>query len=515
MYGRRNVMNREKFGTNCVTTLFLPNHNSNITTEPTVCPNFRAMYLERPINSRREGMKSIFLYLIILTVAASMALPFAEISTAAQVEVRHTIIATTGGPAPDGGNYLPGSFSNVRLNASSQVTFDASVGPPFTTGVFVGDGKTTTTVALGTNPNFGAVNNPFITPNGDVVFDVNFSNPFKSDGKTIVPLAQDGDPAPGGGTVIPTQHVVNDHAVIAYGAIITDSAATQGIFRTDGTESVAIARDDVSPPTGGTFTLFDNLSINERGQVAFFSAMTGGSADFGVFRGEGGELTPIFVTNQPAPGGATFSDFGNPVINRHGQVASVSSLTNSTRRDGIFVGDGTNVVAIALHRDAAPKGGTYGEASGRSTFANIEFNDRGEVLFDAALTGGSSPRGLFRGDGAQTTTIALAGTNAPGTTGTFASFRRFKLLNDGRVVLLASLTPGVGGVNSSNNVGIWVGTSDDNLQLLARTGDVIGGKVLTSFPQVSNPFDVNENGVVWVGSFGPARAVVLSRILGS
>src|ERR1044071_4116382 len=127
----------------------------------------------RSLNSRGEGMKSIFLYLISLIVAASVALPFAEISSAAQAEVRHTIIATTGDPAPDGGNYLPGSFSNVRLNASSQVTFDASVGPPFTTGVFVSDGKTTSTVALGTNPSFGAVNNPFITPNGDVVFDVN------------------------------------------------------------------------------------------------------------------------------------------------------------------------------------------------------------------------------------------------------------------------------------------------------------------------------------------------------
>ncbi|HJY27778.1 MAG TPA: choice-of-anchor tandem repeat NxxGxxAF-containing protein [Pyrinomonadaceae bacterium] len=460
-------------------------------------------------------MKSIFPYLISLIVAASLALPFAEISSAAQVEVRHTIIATTGDPAPDGGNYLPGSFANVRLNASSQVTFDASVGPPFTTGVFVGDGKTTSTVALGSNPSFGAVNNPFITPNGDVVFDVNFSNPFKSDGKTIVPLAQDGDAAPGGGILIPTQHVVNDHGAIAFGAIITDSAATQGIFRTDGTESVAIARDDVSPPTGGTFTILDDLSINERGQVAFFSAMTGGKADFGVFRGDGGELTPIFVSNQPAPGDATFGDFGNPIINRHGQVASTASLTNSPRRDGIFVGDGTNVIAIALHLEAAPKGGIYGEASGRSTFANIKFNDRGEVLYDAALTGGGSPRGLFRGDGEQTTTLALVGANAPGTTGTFSSFRSFKLLNDGRVVLVAALTPGVGGVNSSNSLGIWVGTSDDNLQLLARTGDVIGGKVLTNFPSVSTPFDVNENGVVWVGSFGLARAVVLSRLLGN
>jgi len=181
--------------------------------------------------------------------------------------------------------------------------------------------------------------------------------------------------------VISTQRVVNDHSVIAYGAIINDSTATQGIFRTDGTESVAIARDDVSPPTGGTFLLLDNLSINERGQVSFFSAMTGGSADFGVFRGEGGELTPIFLSNQPAPGGASFNDFGNPVINRHGQVASAASLTNGASHEGIFVGDGTNAIAIALEGQPAPKGGVYSDPRGRLTVRlPIKLNDRGDFL---------------------------------------------------------------------------------------------------------------------------------------
>jgi len=51
-------------------------------------------------------MKSIFLYTIILAVAASMTLPFTQ-TTSAQTEVRHTIIATTGDVASAGGNYLP------------------------------------------------------------------------------------------------------------------------------------------------------------------------------------------------------------------------------------------------------------------------------------------------------------------------------------------------------------------------------------------------------------------------
>src|SRR6185369_14923914 len=128
-------------------------------------------------------------------------------------------------------------------------------------------------------------------------------------------------------------------------------------------------------------------------------------------------------------------------------------------------------------------GGVYRDPSGQATFRlPLQLNDRGEVLFDAVLTGGTNTRGVFRGTGDHTTTIALGGANAPGTTGTFSSFRDFKLLNDGRVVFLASLTIGVGGVNFANSLGLWIGTSEDDLQLVARTGDVIEGKTLTNFP---------------------------------
>jgi len=446
-------------------------------------------------------MKRAFLYLVILTIITSISL---QISSAADVKVRHTIIAASGDAAPAGGNYSPFSFSNVSLNARHEVAFDAGVG--VTTGVFVGDGKTTSTISL------GSATHPFITPNGDVVFDVNDSDTYRSNGKSIVSLVRSGDTAPGGGTLTPLvgSHTTNDNGAIAYSAFVSDSTATQGIFRSDGLETIAIARDDINAPTGGSFTLLANPVINDRGQVAFYSNMTGGTADFGIFRGEGQDLTPIFVTNQIAPGGGTFSDFGDPVINSHGQIATTVSLTNSDI--GIFVGDGTDTVAIALQGQPAPKGGNY---KGQFIIPT-RLNDQGEVAFDARLTGGTSSSGIFRGDGKRTTPIAIGGTNAPGTTGTFASFRDFQLLNDGRVAFIATLTPGVGGVNASNNTGIWIGTSDEDLQLVVRTGDIIEGKVLTRLPQAGQgtQLDINENSVLWVGTFGTAKAIVLSRLLG-
>jgi hypothetical protein len=451
-------------------------------------------------------MKRAFLYLLVLTLTTSIAL---RISSAADVNVRHTVIAASGDAAPSGGNYLPFSFANVRLNARHDVAFDAIAGG--TTGIFVGDGKTTSTIVLG-EPTLGSVDNPFITPNGDVLFDVNGSDVYRSNGQSIVPLVRYGDPAPGGGTLIPlgASHTTNDNGAITYGAFVSDSTATQGIFRSDGVETIAIARDDINAPTGGSFTLLANPVINNRGQVAFYSNMIGGTAEFGIFRGEGQDLTPVFVTNQIAPGGETFADFGDPVINNHGQIATTASLNNGTA--GIFVWNGTDTVAIALQGQPAPKGGNY---SGQF-LVPTRLNDQGEVAFDARLTGGTSSSGIFRGDGQRTIPIALSGTAAPGTTGTFASFRDFQLLNNGRVAFIGILTPGVGGVNTSNNAGIWIGTSDEDLQLVVRTGDVIDGKVLTRLPQISqaSQFDMNENSVLWVGNFGTAKAVVLSRILG-
>ena len=118
----------------------------------------------------------------------------------------------------------------------------------------------------------------------------------------------------------------------------------------------------------------------------------------------------------------------------------------------------------------------------------------------------------FRLRGRETTVVALTRTNAPGTPGTFFSFGDIKLGNDGRVAFIATLTPGIGGVDLSNNRGIWVGTSATDLRLVVRTGDIIGGKVLTGLPTALGQFEMNDEGIVWVGRFAPrATAVVFSR----
>jgi hypothetical protein len=435
--------------------------------------------------------------LITLTLAA----------TGVRAQVTHTVIAASGDAAPAGGNYttLPDA---PALNARGQMAFDAVLGGPSTRGVFLSDGITTASIALSGNPdpaagNFNFVSTPFLTTRGDVIFttDTGF---FFGDGKRTVPLVQNGDPAPGGGSLILGTYAANSRGLIAFQSFVTGGVNSEGVFRNDGTHTVAIALDGTPSPTGGTFIFFGSPVIDDGDQVAFFAGMTGGSADFGLYRGDGENIATIFAANQTAPGGGTFVDFSDPIFNKHGQVLALAQLDNGAGPSGLFLHDGKNAIAIALSGMAAPKGGNYS-----SFFGPLILNDRGEAAFTPFLTGGTSRRGVFRGDGVTTTPIALEGTAAAGTTGTFASFGDIKMGNDGSVVFIATLTFGVGGVDLTNNIGIWAGTSETNLHLVARAGDSIGGKTLTR-PLSLSRLEINERPIVWVGRFSDNSTAIVS-----
>jgi hypothetical protein len=451
------------------------------------------------------------LRLICCAFIALMLSQFLSIS-GVRAQVRHTVIAATGDVAPAGGNYV-GFLNTLSVNARGQVTFNARLGGPSTTGVFVFDGNTTSAIALGGNPdptagNFNFVSLPFITTRGDVIFDGG-AGTFRSDGRSTVALVQNGDAAPGGGSLIRTSHAANSQGVIAFGAFVTGGVINEGVFRTDGTNTVTIAVDGTPAPTGGNFLFFSSPVIDEFGQAAFFAGTSGGSADFGIYRGDGGNITNIFAANQTAPGGGTFVDFGEPLINSHGQVLVLASLENAAGPLGLIRGDGTDAVAVAISGHAAPKGGIYANDVNIQFFGS-DLNDRGEAVFAAFLKGGTSKSGIFRGDGVTTTPIALQGTAAAGTTGTFASFGDIKLGNDGRVAFIATLTTGVGGVDLSNNIGIWVGTSETDLHLLARTGELIAGKTLAR-PLSLGPLQINsERPIVWLGRFADNSTAIVS-----
>ncbi|HEU4432001.1 MAG TPA: hypothetical protein VFR51_01310 [Pyrinomonadaceae bacterium] len=99
-----------------------------------------------------------------------------------------------------------------------------------------------------------------------------------------------------------------------------------------------------------------------------------------------------------------------------------------------------------------------------------------------------------------------------GTTGTFGTFGDLQIGKDGSVVFIATLTLGVGRVDASNNVGIWIGASEADLHLVARAGQNIGGKTLTR-PLGLAQLDMDQPSIVWLGRFaGNATAIVSSDL---
>ena len=427
----------------------------------------------------------------------------------AQAQVRHTIIAAAGDAAPEGGNYS-NFFNTLELNARGQVAFAGTLGGPSTTGAFVSDGVTTSAIALGGNPdpaarNFDFVSAPSLNTRGDVIFNGG-NGIFRSDGKSIVPLVQDGEPAPGGGNLIlgGTGYAANSRGTITFTTFIDGGASTEGVFRTDGSHTEAIALEGKPAPTGGTFIFFSAPVIDDAGRVAFFAGVDGGSADFGLYLGDGENITTIFAANQIAPDGRTFVDFSDPLINRHGQVLTLAILDNGT---GLFLHDEKGALTIALSGQASPIGGTYSSFFGPTTL-----NDRGQSAFAARLTGSTSPSGIFRGDGATTTPIARQKTTAPGTSGTFETFGDLKIGKDGSVAFIATLTVGVGGVDFTNNIGIWAGTSETDLHLVARAGGNIGGKILAR-PLSLGQLEIKDRPVVWRARFTDnSTAIVASEL---
>jgi hypothetical protein len=88
-------------------------------------------------------------------------------------------------------------------------------------------------------------------------------------------------------------------------------------------------------------------------------------------------------------------------------------------------------------------------------------------------------------------------------------------------IFLATMERGTGGVDASNDKGVWAVDSLGTLRLLFREGDTISGKVLKSFtllnavngsPGVTRSFN-NHGQVVWRASFTDgSSAIVVTQV---
>jgi hypothetical protein len=221
-------------------------------------------------------------------------------------------------------------------------------------------------------------------------------------------------------------------------------------------------------PASGTSDNFGEASavaMNASGQVAFLSTLSSGVPASGAWVDTNGSLALRMRNGDAAPtSGGTYSIMaGFPRIDGSGFVAVLAPISGGTSPRGVFRDQGGSDVALLLSGAAAPPavGGTL--SAGLADLQPFAYSPSGVLLFRSTVTGGSASSGLFRRDASGVlTSLALVGGAAPGVPGaTFAAFTHPALDAFDRPAFCANLA------GSAINRGLF-----------ADTGSGLGAQVL-------------------------------------
>lgn len=217
--------------------------------------------------------------------------------------------------------------------------------------------------------------------------------------------------------------------------------------------------------------------------TAVASALTASFADKPA-QAQSFEIRPIALSNQSAPdteAGTVFFTFDNPVLSGTGDVAfrATVQLPGVSQTEGVWQGNANGLGLVARQGDQAPDpdpGVTFRAIGGGTPPTFSALNAAGEIAFPAILAtdGGVdifNDEGIWAGSPGNVHVVAREGDAAPGTGAgvSFISNGAASLNESGQVAFRNSL---IGpGVDSTNDLGLWVGTDSASLALVAREGD--------------------------------------------
>ncbi len=401
------------------------------------------------------------------------------------------LIALSGASAPGGGTYS--ALSNPAINYGGQVAFDASVtGGTSTSGLFTGTTSSVQAVALqGTAAPAGGSYGTLYTSqtnelaalnvNGQLAFNAPLTGGTSTSGcftgtsaATLQTIALQGTAAPSGGnfnafltqgTNTPYSPVLNDSGQVAIQSSLTGGSAASGIFTGSSSANLqTVAIVGGTAPNGGTYaTVVTVPTINGNGQVAFIG-LPGGVQ--GIFAGAAGSAQTVMLNGTTAPG-TSGETYGNPSTtysyNSAGQVGFQTALTGGASSQGVFVGSPGNVLPVVLNNTLAVggSGGLY------NALGSVNVNSAGRLAFTASLNGGTSTNGLFVGTPASVTAVALIGGTSPDGS-TYSVFNSTELQNGvGQVAFLATVT-GAGITAGTNDGALFAGTPGNLVDVVSK-----------------------------------------------
>ncbi len=190
---------------------------------------------------------------------------------------------------------------------------------------------------------------------------------------------------------------INDVGRVVFPSSIITPESTTGsaLFSWEAGELQELVRTGSAAPSNGTFNFLNDPIQNNTGAVVFGSSLeatTGGDTDnTGVFWIKDNEIKEILRKGQalPVTSSAPSNGFGRGVfINDSDQVLLALNFDDSQETDiGLFLWDGTGLTKVIRNGDPLPENSSL--PANNTVFSalgfanNIDFNNQGEVTFDA------------------------------------------------------------------------------------------------------------------------------------
>lgn len=214
---------------------------------------------------------------------------------------------------------------------------------------------------------------------------------YVTEGGNLQKVVGVNDAAPGKGVLREISEVtLNDGGTIAFIARVEGGEFLKALFlASDGAVDKVVGSGD---PTaiGGYFAEFINVSLNNRGEMAFEGTVNGGRAPSGIFVSSKSGMRKVVAVGDPSPVGGTFKDLALPLLNDRGDILFWASLEGAEVPAGLFLASGGAITKMAARGDQLSGGG-------RLSFIglNYSFSKRGVAAFEAAITGTSASAGIF------------------------------------------------------------------------------------------------------------------------
>jgi hypothetical protein len=273
---------------------------------------------------------------------------------------------------------------------------------------------------------------------------------YDSRGK-VNPFGFYGQPAPGGGNFAASwSSNLSSSGELLFRGEVT-SPGISGLFMNAGGKITSVIPDGTVASNGVAVSAYFPV-INSRGDFAFLN-----ESPQGLYLDSKGEITPIAVAGQAAPGGGTFSGFPQYAMNKSDQVAFIAFLSPSG--EGLYLASGGSLTKIIATGDTFADGSTFSFPDG------VSINDSGRVAFGGTNNNGSEKyEGLFLYSGGQYNVIVSTGTTMPD--GSTLNFPIAVSINNAGQIAFGAFTV----VGTSTAMGTYI-FSAGNLTQVAVSGE--------------------------------------------